>query len=58
MINNIFEDFLIDKSQKTFKKFQIFFRILFSHWIEDITSVIENLTEGHVVIVGASLGGW
>lgn len=33
-------------------------KVLFSHWIEDVTSVIENLTEGRVVIVGASLGGW
>jgi esterase/lipase len=37
-----------------------FRRVMFSHWIEDAISVIENLVEKDqpVVIVGASLGAW
>lgn len=32
--------------------------VLFSHWIEDVKAVVEQLTEGPVVIVGCSMGGW
>jgi len=32
--------------------------VLFSSWVEDALSVIDRLTEGPVVLVGSSLGGW
>jgi esterase/lipase len=33
-------------------------KVMFSHWVEDVTAVIETLTEGPVVLCGTSLGGW
>lgn len=32
--------------------------VLFSHWVEDLETVITRLTEGPIVLVGSSLGGW
>lgn len=32
--------------------------VLFSHWVEDAVNVIERLTEGPVVLVSLSMGGW
>ena len=31
--------------------------LLFSHWVEDVHAVIDNLTEGPIVLVGCSTGG-
>ena len=33
-------------------------KVMFSHWVEDVSAVIDRLTEGPVVLCGASLGGW
>jgi pimeloyl-ACP methyl ester carboxylesterase len=33
-------------------------KVLFSHWVEDAIKVIENLTEGPVLLVSLSMGGW
>ena len=33
-------------------------KVMFSHWVEDALKVIDRLTEGPVVLVGSSLGGW
>ncbi len=33
-------------------------RLLFSHWVEDLLSVIDRLTSGPVVLVSLSMGGW
>lgn len=33
-------------------------KVLFTHWVEDLLCVINKLTEGPIVLVGASLGGW
>jgi len=32
--------------------------VLFSHWIQDVHAVIDQLTEGPIVLVGCSMGGW
>ena len=32
--------------------------VMFSHWYEDAEKVIDRLTEGPVLLVGSSLGGW
>ena len=32
--------------------------VTFTSWVEDALAVIDRLTEGPVVIVGSSLGGW
>jgi len=32
--------------------------VMFSHWVEDAEKVIDRLTEGPVLLVGSSLGGW
>lgn len=32
--------------------------LMFSHWVEDAVQVVKQLTEGPVILVGASLGGW
>ena len=31
--------------------------VLFSHWVQDIRAVVEQLTEGPIVLVGCSMGG-
>ena len=31
--------------------------VLFSHWIQDVHAVIDQLTEGPIVLVGCSMGG-
>ena len=31
--------------------------ILFTNWVEDVKAVIEQLTEGPIVLVGCSMGG-
>ena len=33
-------------------------KMMFSHWVEDALTVIDKLTEGPVVLVGESVGGW
>lgn len=33
-------------------------QLKFSHWVEDAVRVVRQLTEGPVVLVGSSLGGW
>ena len=33
-------------------------KVMFSHWVEDALTVIDKLTEGPVVLVGESVGGW
>jgi len=33
-------------------------KLLFSHWVEDAVAAAEQLTEGPLVLLGASLGGW
>lgn len=33
-------------------------RVLFSDWVEDALAVTEKLTDGPLVLVGSSLGGW
>jgi len=33
-------------------------KVLFSSWVEDAMTVVNKLTEGPVVLVGSSLGGW
>ena len=32
--------------------------VLFTNWVEDALAVTEKLTEGPVVLVGSSIGGW
>jgi len=32
--------------------------VLFTSWVEDALAVVDQLTEGPVVLVGSSLGGW
>lgn len=32
--------------------------LLFSHWVEDVREVVKQLTEGPVVLVSLSMGGW
>jgi len=32
--------------------------LVFSHWVEDVISVVERLTEGPVVLVSCSMGAW
>jgi pimeloyl-ACP methyl ester carboxylesterase len=32
--------------------------VLFTNWVEDAMAVVNRLTEGPVVLVGSSLGGW
>ena len=32
--------------------------VLFSHWIEDLVTVVEKLTEGPVILTACSMGGW
>jgi len=32
--------------------------VTFTSWVEDAVAVIDHLTEGPVVLVGSSLGGW
>jgi len=32
--------------------------VLFTSWVEDAMAVVNQLTEGPVVLVGSSLGGW
>ena len=34
------------------------FKVLFSHWIEDALTVIDQLTEGPVILVGTGIGAW
>ena len=31
--------------------------ILFTNWVEDVKAVIDQLTEGPIVLVGCSMGG-
>ena len=31
--------------------------LIFSHWVEDVKMVVNELTEGPIVLVGASTGG-
>jgi len=33
-------------------------KLMFSHWVEDASSIIDRLTEGPVLLVGSSLGAW
>lgn len=33
-------------------------KVLFSSWVDDALEVVNQLTEGPVVLVGSSLGGW
>lgn len=33
-------------------------QLKFSHWVEDAVRVVKQLTEGPIVLVGSSLGGW
>lgn len=33
-------------------------KVLFSSWVDDAQEVVNQLTEGPVVLVGSSLGGW
>lgn len=33
-------------------------KVLFTNWVEDALAVTEKLTEGPVVLVGSSIGGW
>ena len=32
--------------------------MLFSHWIEDALTVIDQLTEGPVILLGTGIGAW
>ena len=31
--------------------------LIFSHWVDDVKMVVNELTEGPIVLVGASTGG-
>ena len=31
--------------------------VIFTHWVEDIHAVVDELTEGPIVLVGCSTGG-
>lgn len=31
--------------------------VLFSHWVQDVHAIIDELTEGPIVLVGCSMGG-
>jgi len=32
--------------------------VIFTHWVQDVHAVVEQLTEGPIVLVGCSTGGW
>ena len=31
--------------------------VIFTHWVQDVHAVVEQLTEGPIVLVGCSTGG-
>ena len=33
-------------------------KVLFTNWVENAISVTDKLTDGPIVLVGSSLGGW
>ena len=33
-------------------------KVLFTNWVENAVTVTEKLTDGPLVLVGSSLGGW